>query len=262
LYKSVDWQKMTEISGNNNQDGKLLRVVDVHKYFGKVKALIGVDFAVGENEVVGLIGDNGAGKSTLVKIIFGVFKPTKGKIFYKGNEISWSSPKEAMESGIESIQQDQSLVEEMALYRNFFLGREITNRLGLLDIKKMEGEALKELRNLGLDLRSADVAVNQLSGGQRQGLAISRALYFDSDLVIFDEPTNNLSVAETKKVYQMIDGLKTKGVSAIVISHAMGSVYPVSDRIVLLRRGEKAGEFRRDETSVEECERLLMHGKE
>lgn len=191
---------MTENSGNNNQDGKLLRVVDAHKYFGKVKALIGVDFAVGENEVVGLIGDNGAGKSTLIKIIFGVFKPTKGKIFYKGNEISWSSPKEAMESGIESIQQDQSLVEEMSLYRNFFLGREITNRLGLLDIKKMEREALREVRNLGLDIRSADVAVNQLSGGQRQGLAISRALYFDSDLVIFDEPTNNLSVAETKKV--------------------------------------------------------------
>ena len=240
---------------------KLLHCEDIHKYFGQVRALKGVDFEVGRPEVVGLVGDNGAGKSTLIKCICGIFQPTKGKIFFKGEERNFSSPQESLKSGIESIQQDQALVEDMDIKRNFFLGREPKNSLGLLDVGEMRSASIKGLIDMGLEIRSPDVLVKELSGGQRQGIAIARALHFNFDLIILDEPTNNLSIKESKKVYEYIQELKQQGLSAILISHAIQEVYPVSDRIVVLRNGEKIIDQDRENVEIEEVEKAIVGGE-
>ncbi|MBS3812737.1 sugar ABC transporter ATP-binding protein [Candidatus Bipolaricaulota bacterium] len=239
-------------------ENELLRCENIHKYFGQVHALEGVDFDVGEAEVVGLVGDNGAGKSTLIKVVCGIYPPTKGKLFFKGEERHFSSPQESLQAGIESIQQDQALVEEMDIKRNFFLGREPKNNVGLLDVRKMARESLSGLMDMGLEIRSPDVEVNELSGGQRQGIAIARALHFNFDLIILDEPTNNLSIKESKKVYEYIRKLKRNNLSAILISHAIQEVYPVSDRIVVLRNGKKIIDKDREEVELDEVETAII----
>lgn len=242
-------------------DNSLLHCESIHKYFGQVHALEGVDFDVGQPEVVGLVGDNGAGKSTLIKCICGIFQPTKGKLYFKGEEKEFASPQDSLQAGIESIQQDQALVEDMDIKRNFFLGREPKNYLGLLDLEEMRQASMDGLRDMGLEIRSPDVTVRELSGGQRQGIAIARALHFNFDLIILDEPTNNLSIKESKKVYQYIQQLKQNGLSAILISHAIQEVYPVSDRIVVLRNGKKIIDRDRDEVEMEEVEKAIVGGK-
>ena len=239
-------------------DNMLLHCKDIHKYFGQVHALEGVDFDVGEAEVVGLVGDNGAGKSTLIKCICGIFPPTKGQIYFKGEKKNFSSPQESLQAGIESIQQDQALVEEMDIKRNFFLGREPKNSLGLLDVKEMGKASIQGLKDMGLEIRSPDVEVKELSGGQRQGIAIARALHFNFDLIILDEPTNNLSIKESKKVYQYIRELKENNLSAILISHAIQEVYPVSDRIVVLRNGRKIIDQKKEDLKLEEIETAIV----
>ncbi len=239
----------------------LLHCENIHKYFGKVHALEGVDFEVGQPEVVGLVGDNGAGKSTLIKCICGIFQPTKGQIYFEGDKKEFTSPQESLKAGIESIQQDQALVEDMDIKRNFFLGREPKNSVGLLDIEEMRTASMEGLRDMGLEIRSPDVLVKDLSGGQRQGIAIARALHFNFDLIILDEPTNNLSIKESKKVYQYIQELKQKGFSAILISHAIQEVYPVSDRIVVLRNGKKIIDQDREEVEIEEVEKAIVGGE-
>lgn len=238
----------------------LLRGVNLHKYFGRVRALRGVDFEVYRPEIVGLVGDNGAGKSTLIKIICGIYRQTRGDVYYKGEKVRFSSPREAMEVGIESIQQDQALVEDMDIKRNFFLGREPTNRMRLLDMKRIGRESMKAMESMGLEVRSPNASIRELSGGQRQGVAIARALHFDFDLVILDEPTNNLSVAESEKVYRYVRGLKERNVSAILISHAIRQVYPVADRIIVLERGEKIGDYKKEETTADKVEDLIRAG--
>ncbi len=242
-------------------DNSLLHCENIHKYFGQVHALEGVDFDVGQPEVVGLVGDNGAGKSTLIKCICGIFKPTKGKIYFKGEEKEFATPQDSLQAGIESIQQDQALVEDMDIKRNFFLGREPKNSLGLLDLEEMRQASMDGLKDMGLEIRSPDVTVKELSGGQRQGIAIARALHFNFDLIILDEPTNNLSIKESKKVYQYIQQLKENGLSAILISHAIQEVYPVSDRIVVLRNGEKIIDQDREEVEMDEVEKAIVGGE-
>ncbi|MEF8837848.1 MAG: ATP-binding cassette domain-containing protein [Candidatus Bipolaricaulota bacterium] len=242
-------------------DNNLLHCENIHKYFGQVHALEGVDFDVGQPEVVGLVGDNGAGKSTLIKCICGIFQPTKGEIHFKGEEKEFTTPQESLQAGIESIQQDQALVEDMDIKRNFFLGREPKNSLGLLDLKEMRQASMDGLSDMGLEIRSPDVNVRELSGGQRQGIAIARALHFNFDLIILDEPTNNLSIKESKKVYEYIQQLKQNELSAILISHAIQEVYPVSDRIVVLRNGEKIIDQDREEVEMEEVEKAIVGGE-
>lgn len=239
-------------------EDKLLRCKNIHKYFGKVHALEGVDFDVDRPEVVGLVGDNGAGKSTLIKCICGIYSPTKGQIYFKGNKVDFSSPQESMQAGIESIQQDQALVEDMDVKRNFFLGREPKNSLGLLDVGRMRKESMKGIKRMGLEIRSPDVKVKEFSGGQRQGTAIARALHFSFDLIILDEPTNNLSIKESKKVYGFVRRLKKKNLSAILISHAIQEVYPVSDRIVVLERGKKIMDQDKEKVEMEEVEKAII----
>ncbi|MEM2175298.1 MAG: ATP-binding cassette domain-containing protein [Candidatus Micrarchaeia archaeon] len=178
-------------------ENALVKMVDIHKWFGKVYALKGVDFTVNKEEIVGLVGDNGAGKSTLIKILAGIYPPDKGKIYFEGKEVKFSSPRDAMKIGIEVIHQELTVAPLMSIARNIFMGREIEKRIGLiklLDLKRMEDEAAKALNRIGLFIRDMNTIVENLSGGERQGVAIARAMYFKTKLLILDEPTNNLSV--------------------------------------------------------------------
>jgi len=240
----------------------LVEMINIHKWFSGVCALKGVDFAVRYGEIVGLLGDNGAGKSTLIKILSGFYPPDVGKIIFEGEERAFTSPREARALGIETIYQEAAMVPKMSVMRNIFMGRELSRlkiaSLGYLDIARMEEESMKALEGVGLRLRSPHALVEELSGGQRQGVAIARAMYFKSKLVILDEPTNNLSVKESEKVLEFIRELKRQGISSIFISHNLYHVYPVADRIVVLSHGEKIGDYFKEETSVEEITRLMV----
>ena len=238
----------------------LIEMKNIHKWYGRIHALKGVDFKVNSKDIVGLVGDNGAGKSTLIKILSGVYMPDKGEIFFKGKKVKFYSPRDAIRMGIETIHQSTGLVDTMDIKRNIFLGREPTRRFGpvkWLDLKKMARDSLVALKNIGLELNSPSINVEELSGGQRQGVAIARAVYFKTSLLLLDEPTNNLSVKETEKVLQYIQELKNQGTSSVFITHNLYHVYPIADRIVILKLGEKIGEFKKDETSVEELIDLI-----
>ncbi len=237
---------------------------NIHKSFGEVVALRGVDFEVGQNEIVGLIGDNGAGKSTLIKILSGVYRPTKGNIYINGEKINLRkySVQKAHELGIETVYQEKALGVKQSLWRNIFLGRQITNKLGFIQVEETKKETDKLMREFmgftggGV---SPDSTVRTLSGGERQGVAIARGLYFEADLVILDEPTSALSVKEIGKVLDFIKGIKERGKSCVYISHTIANIYPVSDRFVILDRGAVAGRYERDKISEQELTDQLVH---
>jgi len=241
----------------------LVEMKDIHKYFGRVVALRGVNFTVAENEIVGLIGDNGAGKSTLIKILSGVFPPTKGEIVIKGQNIDLRrySVREAHKMGIETVFQEQALGLKQAIWRNLFLGRELTNRVGFLKVPEAHAETHRMMREM-LGFRgggvSPDASVRTLSGGERQGIAIGRAMYFKADLVILDEPTRALSVQEIRKVLDFILKLKEQGKSCVYISHTIANVYSVSDRFVVLDRGQVVGEYMRGEIPESKLNEILI----
>ena len=223
----------------------LLELKNISKSYGKVVALRGIDFEVGDNEIVGLVGDNGAGKSTLIKIIMGVVRPDSGDIYFAGKKLKGHSPKKARELGIEPVYQDQALVLKQPLWRNVFLGREKTGRLGFIrlqDVKKQTMMLLKqEMRFAGA--LNPDIKARYLSGGERQGLAIARALFFQARLVLLDEPTTALSLTETEKVLEFIKKIKETGRSALFISHNIRDICEVSDRNVVFDRGRKVAEY-------------------
>jgi len=238
----------------------LVELTNIHKSFGRVCALEGVDVSVNHNEVVGLVGDNGAGKSTLIKILSGVYQPDQGEIRWEGKKVKFSSPKDAIRIGIETIHQEAALVDKMSIMRNIFIGREPVVKIGpvgWLDIKKMAKESMKALEGVALYLRSLEAPVEELSGGQRQGVAIARAMYFKTKLLILDEPTNNLSVKESKRILEFVTDLKSQGVSSIFITHNLYHVYPIADKIVVLSHGKKIGEFKKEETSVDKLTELI-----
>jgi len=241
----------------------LVRMENIHKSFGKVVALRGVDFEVGSNEVVGLIGDNGAGKSTLIKILSGVYPPTKGNIYIKGKKIDLRSysVRKAHKLGIETVFQEQALGTKQTIWRNLFLGRELTDSLGFIQLNKVKRETDKMMREL-LGFTGGgvlpDSTVKTLSGGERQGIAIGRAMYFKADLVILDEPTRALSVKEVNKVLNFIEKLKESGKSCVYISHTIANVYSVSERFIILDRGRVVGEYKRKEISEPELNEVLI----
>lgn len=238
----------------------LVKLVNIHKWFGRVSALEGVDLSADYNEIVGLVGDNGAGKSTLIKILSGVYLPDKGEIRWEGKKINFSSPKDAIKLGIETIHQEAALVDKMNIMRNIFIGREPVIRfgpMGWLNMKKMASESMRALEGVALYLRSPQALVEELSGGQRQGVAIARAMYFKTKLLILDEPTNNLSVKESKRILRSVTELKDQGISSVFITHNLYHVYPIADRIVVLSHGKKVGEFRKEETSIDDLTELI-----
>ncbi len=240
----------------------------IYKNFGHVKVLRGLDFEVGSNEIVGLVGDNGAGKSTLIKCITGVNTPTKGEIYYKGKKITIHSVKQSREMGIETVYQERALADQQTLWRNMFVGREIKNKLGFLDVRAQRKESEKILReHMGFTSKAitVDSEVMFLSGGEKQGIAIGRALHFNADLIILDEPTMGLSLSETNKVLDFVKHIKERGSSAIFISHNIYYVYPVADRFVILDRGEVAGEYSKENITqddlVDKMVKLARTGK-
>jgi simple sugar transport system ATP-binding protein len=236
--------------------GNLLQLKNVSKTFGEVAALHDVNFEVGDNEIVGLLGDNGAGKSTLVKIITGYHQADPGSEYYwKGKKVDHLTVPKARKMGIEIVYQERALADQQSLWRNIFMGREITTPWGMLDIKKMRGETEK-LMNSVMGFTSSAITpesvVQTFSGGERQGVAITRALYFEAELVMLDEPTMGLSLTETKKCLDFVDSIKAAGKSAIFIDHNIFHVYPVVDRLVVIDRGTVAGQFMKNELSLDE----------
>ena len=241
----------------------ILEMKNVSKTFGEVAAIRGVNFEVGANEIVGLIGDNGAGKSTLVKIITGYHSPDPGgEVFVKGKKIDHLSVHKARDLGIEVVYQERALADKQSLWRNIFMGRELSNRWGRLDLRGMREETRKLMTTLMGFTSSAvtpESVVKTFSGGERQGVAITRALYFKAELIILDEPTMGLSLSETKKCLDFVSGIKSAGKAAIFIDHNIFHVYPVADRIVVLDRGKVAGQFMKDELTLQELiDRLYL----
>lgn len=251
-----------------NSAAGLVSMRRIYKSFGEVEVLNGIDFEVGSNEIVGLVGDNGAGKSTLIKLITGVHRPTSGEIYYKGKRITIHSVQKSRQLGIETVYQERALGDQQTLWRNMFVGRERTNRFGFLKIKEQKEETEKLLReHMGFTSKAitTDSMVMSLSGGEKQGIAIGRALHFNADLIILDEPTMGLSLSETRKVLDFVRGIKVQGKAAIFISHNIFYVYPVADRFVILDRGQIAGEFFKENVSqknlVEKLVLLARTGK-
>jgi simple sugar transport system ATP-binding protein len=217
----------------------IIELRNVVKSFGNVNAVDGVSMTVKRGEVVGLIGDNGAGKSTLIKVLSGVHKPDSGEIYVRGEKVTqWYSAK-SRRSGIETVYQDRALAVQQSITRNIFMGREIINSFGFVDVKKQYQEANRLMREIGFTSKvfDPDSPVATLSGGERQGVAIARALYFDADLIILDEPTTALSLTETNKVFSFIENVRAKGRSIVFIGHNIYHVYDIAERFIILDRG-------------------------
>ena len=231
-----------------------LELRNVSKSFGEVQALENINFQLRRNEIVGLLGDNGAGKSTLIKILTGYHQPTSGEILFNGQIIDHLTVPKARQLGVETVYQERALAELQTLWRNIFLGREITNRWGLLDIPKMRNETYR-LMNQSMGFTSSAVSpdsrVGTFSGGEKQGVAIVRALYFDAEIIILDEPTMGLSLKETAKLINFVRDIKKAGKSAIFIDHNVVHVYNASDRIVVIDRGRIAGQFLTKDISLD-----------
>jgi simple sugar transport system ATP-binding protein len=246
--------------------GPILRCAEVSKRFGGVHALERVSFELHRGEVLALAGDNGAGKSTLIKTVSGVHQPDEGEILYDGEPVRFANPRAARERGIETIYQDLALADNLDVGENVFLGREPERRvLGLLprlDRAAMRRAAHEVLETLDIDIpaRKLGQPVRNLSGGQRQAVAIGRAIYWKAELLIMDEPTAALGVPEQRKVRELIQRLKQQNVAIIFISHNLQDIFAVADRILVLRRGIKAGERRPSETSGDEIVKLMVGG--
>jgi simple sugar transport system ATP-binding protein len=264
LFSLSTRQKLDQGKRHMEQtDDKALRMENIHKHFGKVVALNGINLEVGANEVVGLIGDNGAGKSTIVKILTGVFPPTAGDMYIKDQKVSFKdyNVQAAHRWGIETVYQERSLGEKQPLWRNFFVGRQVTNRLGFIDVKK-EKEVSQYIMLDLIGFRGAgitvDSTVSKLSGGERQGIAIGRAMYFNADLIVLDEPTVALSLKEVQKVLNFIRKVKESGKACVYISHTISNVYEVSDRFVIIDRGEIVANFTKSEVSLHDLDEFLL----
>lgn len=230
-----------------------LEMRGISKKFGDVQSLENVDFCVGMNEVVGVVGDNGAGKSTLIKIITGYYQPDAGEIYFNGQKVEQLTVPLARQLGVETVYQERALAEQQTLWRNIFLGRELTNRFGLLDVKKMREETNRlMLGSMGFTSSavSPESVIGTFSGGEKQGVAIVRALYFHAELIILDEPTMGLALKETRKLLEFVQQVRREGKSVIIIDHNVFHVYEVADRVVVLDRGRVAGEFMTKDISL------------
>lgn len=239
---------------------ELIRMVNVTKFYGRVKALDSVNLTVNRGEVVGLLGDNGAGKSTLIKVLSGAVPSTGGEIHIKGRQVQMNSTSDAIANGIETIYQDSALVTQLSIARNLFLGREPTRGpFGRLDLPMMEQVASELLKKVGISKNiPPSTPISALSGGERQAVAIARAMHFDSDLIILDEPTNNLGVAETQGVLQFVRQARDTGHSCIFIAHNIHHVFQVVDRIAVMRLGTVVvDDIDPRKSSVEQVERII-----
>ena len=239
----------------------IISVKGLHKWYSGVHALNGIDLDIESGELIGLVGDNGAGKSTLIKVLSGVEMPDSGEIRVEGRRVEIKSAKFAMRLGIETVYQYNSMVPTMSVARNLFIGREplrfSIGGIGLMDQRKMRQDSTKAIADVDLHLRSPDTLVGELSGGQRQGVAIARAMYFKSKVLILDEPTNHLSVKETLKVLGFVRGLPSQSVTGILISHNLHHVFLSCQRVVVMARGKIVLDRQVADTSIDEIVELM-----
>jgi len=240
----------------------LLEVKNITKRFGGLTAVDDVSMQIYPGEVIGILGDNGAGKSTLIKVISGVYHAEAGRIFFEGQRVKINNAMEALKIGIETIYQDLALAENMNVYSNIFLGREKLRKfLGLVDVldhEYMHNESKKVLNRLEIEIPSLKNKIRNLSGGQRQAVAISRSIYWNAKLLIMDEPTAALGVAEQKKVLNLVKNLSSQGVSIIIISHQLHDVFSVATRLIIMRRAKKVAERITKKTSADEIVSLIV----
>jgi simple sugar transport system ATP-binding protein len=241
---------------------ELVQMQHIDKFFGRVQALNDVSFTVYKNEIVGLLGDNGAGKSTLIKILSGALRATSGDIFIHGKKVDLRDTTDAIAQGIETIYQDSALVPQLSIARNLFLGREPVKGppfFSRLDQDTMNNVARTLMKQVGITKEIPPTTpISSLSGGERQAVAIARAMHFDSDLIILDEPTNNLGVEETQGVLRFVRNARDSGHSCVFIAHNIYHVFQVVDRIVVLRRGKVvANDIIPSETTIEDVEKII-----
>ncbi len=241
----------------------LFQAVNLTKRFGGLTAVDSASLDVNVGEVIGLVGDNGAGKSTFIKMVAGVYQPDDGDLFFEGHRVSFDGPRAARDMGIETIYQDLALAENLDVGSNIFLGREMKKRylgglIKTLDRTTMRAESAKVLSRLDIHIPSLTQQIRNMSGGQRQSVAIARTIYWNAKMVIMDEPTAALGVAQQRDVLRLVRTLCDQGVPVILISHNMQEVFAVSDRIVVMRRGKKVGERLSKETTPDEIVSLMV----
>tara|TARA_B100001123_G_scaffold449671_1_gene616009 strand:+ start:45 stop:815 length:771 start_codon:yes stop_codon:yes gene_type:complete len=254
-------EKEHTVTPEDGEDTAILKVRGLSKTFDHVVALDDVSFDINSQEVLGLVGDNGAGKSTLIKLVSGVYRANAGKVVFGGRQVEFNSPRESRDSGIEVIYQDMALVDELEVWENVFLGRQLRHGFGVIDRKRMIEEAASLLERLGLGSLSPTTQVGYLSGGQKKGVAISRALYWDTRVIFMDEPTAALAVIEIQRVLELIERLREKGVAVVFVSHNLKEILGVTNRIIVLHRGQLTGILDTKETDEDEVIRLMMGGE-
>ncbi|HEX7736823.1 MAG TPA: ATP-binding cassette domain-containing protein [Ktedonobacteraceae bacterium] len=253
------------MSTENSQTAPLLEVQQISKHFGNVMALQDISMSVRAGEVMCLLGDNGAGKSTLIKILSGVHRPTQGRYLFEDQEVRFSSPRDALSLGIATVYQDLAMIPLMGIARNFFLGAEPTKGWGpfrYFDTSYAERVTREELMKIGINVRDISQPVGTLSGGERQSVAIARAVYFGAKVLILDEPTAALGVKEAGVVLRYIAQARARGLGVIFITHNPHHAYPIGDRFTLLNRGRSLGTFARSEISREELTSMMAGGEE
>jgi simple sugar transport system ATP-binding protein len=246
-------------------NGALIEAREVSKFFGSVIALQDISMAVAGGEVMCLLGDNGAGKSTLIKILSGVFQPDEGRLLIEGEDADFKSPRDALAKGIGTVYQDLATIPLLSVARNFFLGKEPVRSLGPLKVyDKAEADKVsrEELRKIGIDIRDPEQPVGTLSGGERQSLAIARAVYFGAKVLILDEPTSALGVKEAGTVLRYILQARDRGLAVIFISHNVHHAYPVGDKFTVLNRGTSMGTFNKADITRDEIEKMMAGGEE
>jgi len=237
----------------------ILKANNLHKWYGSIHALKGVDFSVYEGEILGLLGGNGAGKSTLINILSGVYKKDEGEIILRNKEINFNSPQEARNSGIETVFQDQALVNDLNIAQNIFLSREITNKFGFVKDSIMEKESANLIKSLGLNIPNMQKEVQYCSGGERQGIALSRAIYFKAKIVLLDEPMTALSAEGKNRMYDIIQKMRIEEkISFLIISHDIEKIYSLCDRFLIFNRGEKKVEINKNEITIKEIEKSML----
>ncbi|MEE9387794.1 MAG: ATP-binding cassette domain-containing protein [Paracoccaceae bacterium] len=243
----------------------LIEMKDIEKHFGAVIALGGVSFDVFPGECHCLLGDNGAGKSTFIKTMSGVHKPSKGTVTMEGREMNFANPRDAMEAGIATVYQDLAMIPLMSVTRNFWMGNEPTRKIGpisVMDFKKANQVTMEEMKKMGINLREPGQAVGTLSGGERQTVAIARAVYFGAKLLILDEPTSALGVRQTANVLANIDKVRKQGIGVVFITHNVRHAMAVGDRFTVLNRGKTLGTAKRGDITPEELQDMMAGGQE
>ncbi|MBF9051819.1 ATP-binding cassette domain-containing protein [Roseobacter sp. HKCCD9010] len=249
----------------NPEHAPIVEMKNIEKHFGSVIALAGVTVEVYPGECHCLLGDNGAGKSTFIKTMSGVHKPTKGEIFFEGQPLKFDDPRDAISAGIATVYQDLAMIPLMSVSRNFFMGNEPIKKIGpikMFDHEHANDVTMAEMKKMGINLRGPDQAVGTLSGGERQTVAIARAVHFGAKVLILDEPTSALGVRQTANVLATIDKVRKQGIAVVFITHNVRHALAVGDRFTVLNRGKTLGTAQRGQITPEELQDLMAGGQE